>query len=199
MKVMTPTSKRRRGLSIVEVLVTGTLFGIILTMVAQAMVVGQRSQRTVSQKLVAVRNASLALDRIVRDCEAAVVDTRVRLRNPVSMNFGLTQIQGPREFAINRFHNPGAIGTPPVEVVVGYWMMKPPTELGTLQRMMYQANGFTPFSDFTATGRSVAMDVRDFRVSKTLNPATGLSTIVVELSVSTVGAPVKAEVSLEGP
>ncbi len=194
------SSKRRPGLSLVEVLVTGSLFVLILTMVGQAMVLGHRSQRSISTKLESVRRASLALDLLVRDALSARISSRVTYRNPgaTTVPGTLTTVSGGgQELRIDRFQRSDTtlFGDP---VSVGYWFVPgadPPTT-GTVQRIIYDPFE-NPIAGYTSDGKTLVRNVRDFQVSRVFDATTNLWTLNAQISVGTVGRPITAAVSLE--
>lgn len=201
---MTANSNRNRprGLTIVEVLITGSLFAVILGMVGQAMVLGHRSQRSLSTKLEAVRRASLALDLLVRDAQSARLSTRVTYRNPglSPVPTTLTTVSGGDEFRVDRFQQAavGLLGDP---VSVGYWLVPGAGVAdGTVNRTMYdRANPGNFINGYTANGRILVRDVRDFQVSMVQTAVPTLWSLNAQISVSTVGPPVTAAVTLEAP
>ena len=88
---------------------TGTLFAIVLSMIAQALVTGSRTQAQLSHKIAVHRQASMALDMLVRDAEMARYAANLRLiegaaNNPVPDVF--TKVQNspipPVELWISR-------------------------------------------------------------------------------------------------
>lgn len=182
-----------------EVLVTGSLFVLILTMVGQAMVLGHRSQRSISTKLESVRRASLALDLLVRDALSARISSRVTYRNPgaTTVPGTLTTVSGGHELRIDRFqrNDVSLFGDP---VSVGYWYAPgaDPPATGTVQRVLYDPLG-APTLGYTGAGKTLVRNVRDFQVSRTFDAATNLWTLNAQISVGTVGRPITAAVSLE--
>lgn len=198
---MTRTSRPPRilGLSLIEVMVAGALFGLFTSMVATALVMGHQVQNSSTGKLDAVRRATLALDRLVRDVEAARFRSKVTMGG-ATVAVAPTSPEGLNELLITRQALiPG--DTYPSTVRVGYWIdhgtPEDPAD-GTVRRVQYQGYGaLTPLPGETADGRILVRDVRDFLVSSEVSGP--LTIIKAQLRVSTVGPAVKAAVATEAP
>lgn len=179
-------------MTLVEVLVTGSLFAIVLTMVARAMVVGQHAQTTLSHKVDIVRKASTALDLLVRDAEAGQFITRLTYLHTgtvTALPAAFTVVDTPDELKVRRTAAGPTIYDLPHDIDVGYW--RDPADL-TLHRTLYDSG---PPQD-----KIIARDVGRFDFQVVPNATTGLSVVTVRVKVGTINDPVFAEFSLEnGP
>ena len=186
------------GLTLLEVLVTGTLFGIVMTMVGRALVLGHRAQSTISQKIQFHREASAALDMLVRDAQMARFSGNVNLNvasSPTTVPSTLTSVTVANEFRIDRMTQGATLYDVPIPISVGYWRRSSDK---TLRRTQYDASG-TVLAGTPAGGKVVGRDVQEFQVSLVPDATTGLSTLTAELTVSTLQEPLSTQVYLEIP
>ncbi len=155
------------GLTLLELIVAGALFAIFTGMVAQAMVMGHRAQRTVSSKLDSVRHASLALDLLMRDLQSAPSSAFVQL-NAVPVPATLTRPTPAQELRITRFRAAGLPSSVPTEVTAGYWLDDSTGEEGewTVRRILYDDAG-SPLPGEYSGGKIIVRDVREFEVMAT--------------------------------
>ena len=191
-------STNSRGLTLVEIMVTGTLFAIVLSMIAQALVTGSRTQAQLSHKIAVHRQASMALDSLVRDAEMARFSANIRLiegvaNNPVPDVF--TQVQNlpapPVELHISRTQSGATIYDVPEQIVVGYF--RDSTD-DTLRRVLYDDMGAI-IAGTPPDGKVLARDVRDFDVKMDLSGPSPVLT--ARLKVATLNDHVVQELSLE--
>lgn len=179
-------------MTLVEVLVTGSLFAVVLTMVARAMVVGQHAQTTLSHKVDIVRKASTGLDLLVRDAEAAQYSTRLTYLDNgtvTALPTTFTVVDTPDELRVRRTAAGATIYDLPHDIDVGYW--RDPADL-TLHRTIYDSG---PPQD-----KIIARDVGIFDFQVAPNATTGLSVVTARVKVGTINEPVFTEFSLEtGP
>lgn len=166
------------GITLIETIIMGAVFALVVSMVAQALVSSFRFQRRIEAKIQAVREASLAAQAIVRDLEAARTDRQVG-RGP-----------GPSFYSSNLFPSPASPATSadglgmalrvpsgaaaPDEYVseplrVCYWHEQPVVDrLGEIRRAAYRRDPLTgdyiPQEGGTA-GLVVARGIREFLVA----------------------------------
>lgn len=191
-------NRKTGGLTLLEVLVTGTLFGIVMTMVGRALVLGYRAQSTISQKIQVHREASAALDMLVRDAQLARFSGNVNLNiasSPTTVPTTLTSVTVANEFRIDRMTGGTTLYDAPVPISVGYWRRNSDK---TLRRTQYNSSG-TVLAGTPAGGKVVGRDVQEFQVSLVPDYTTGLSTLTAELTVSTIQEPLSTQVYLEIP
>lgn len=185
------SSRRPRGVTLIEILVSSALFGLFTGMVATALVLAHRTQDASVLRLDAIRRASVCLELMVRDIEAA------RYVSDVSMS-GATPPAAPgltpdnlNELQIKRLRKDpsSASFTSTDPVVVGYWF-DPGTGNpgdGMVRRVLY--DGYTdPLAVFPGEpedGRILVRDVVDFKVSS--YAAGALTFIKADLWVVSVG------------
>lgn len=184
-------------MTLIEVLVTGGLFAVVLTMIAQAMVVGHRAQSGLSHRIDVHRQAANALDLLVRDVEMARYSTFLRYQvglvgNPVPTS--VTVVDSPNELRVVRMQAGTTLYDAPERVVVSYW--RNPVD-STFRRTLYDSTGSAILSGTPPDGKVIARDVKRFDIKMEANPVTGLSTLTTRLNVATMGDPVKTEISLE--
>ena len=180
-------------------MVTGTLFAIVLSMIAQALVTGSRTQAHLSHKIAVHRQASMALDSLVRDAEMARFSANLRLiqgaaNNPVPNVF--TQVQNvpapPVELWISRTQSGATIYDEPEPIIVGYFRNSTDD---TLRRLLYDETGSAIIPGTPPDGKILARDVRDFEVKMDLS---GTSPVLTAgLKVATLNDHVVQELSLE--
>ncbi|MCA9779622.1 MAG: prepilin-type N-terminal cleavage/methylation domain-containing protein [Candidatus Eremiobacteraeota bacterium] len=188
-----------RGLTLVEIMVTGTLFAIVLSMIAQALVTGSRTQAQLSHKIAVHRQASMALDMLVRDAEMARYAANLRLivgaaNNPVPNVF--TKVQNspipPVELWISRVEAGATLYDPPEPIIVGYFRN---TDDNTLRRLLYDQTGTAVLAGTPADGKILARDVRDFDVK--IDNSGFSPVLTARLKVATLNEHVVQELSLE--
>jgi Tfp pilus assembly protein PilW len=188
-----------KGLTLVEVMVTGVLFAVVLSMIAQALVVGSRSQRELSHKIAVHRQASMALDAIVRDAEMARFRNNVtyvvgNVQNPVPSL--ATQIRNspvpPKELQFTRMEQGATIYDPPQPIKVGYFHN---TNDDTLRQVFYESDGSTILPGTPSDGKVLVRDVRDFDAKLVLSGA--LPVLTVRVQVATINEYVVTEVTME--
>lgn len=191
-------STNSRGLTLVEIMVTGTLFAIVLSMIAQALVTGSRTQAQLSHKIAVHRQASMALDSLVRDAEMARFSANIRLiegvaNNPVPDVF--TQVQNvpapPVELNISHTQSGATIYDEPEQIAVGYFRNSTDD---TLRRVLYDDTGAI-MAGTPPDGKVLARDVRDFDVKMDLSGPSPVLTARVK--VATLNDHVVQELSLE--
>lgn len=190
--------RNRKGLTLLEVLITGTLFGIVMTMVGRALVLGYRAQSNISQKIQVHREASTALDQLVRDAELARLSSRIYLvvaSSPQTVPSTAVSVTVANEFRIDHMAQGPTIYDDPVPISVGYWRRDSDK---TLRRTLYDAAG-VPLPNTPADGKIVGRDVQDFQVSLVPDPTTGLATLTAEATISTLERPLSTQVYLEIP
>jgi type II secretory pathway pseudopilin PulG len=194
-----PQTKSARGMTLIEVLVTGILFSVVLSMVAKAMVVGHQAQSSLSHKVHIHRQASTALDLLVRDAEVARFFSNVSFITPLGPTLPFpateTQANNPNELRITRMEGGTTIYDPPAQIHVGYWRSATDS---TLRRTLYMADGLTVIPGTDAGGKVVARDVKEFDAKMVGNLTTGLSVLTVRLKVGTMEERVTKSMSLEG-
>jgi type II secretory pathway pseudopilin PulG len=198
-----------KGLTLVEVMVTGTLFAVVLSMIAQALVVGSRSQRQLSHKIAVHRQASMALDALVRDAEMARYNANVRLivgavAGPVPATDAdadadiFTEVQNapapPTELQFTRMEPGATLYDPPRQIKVGYYRN---TTDDTLRQVYYESDGTTIVSGTPPDGKVLVRDVRDFDVKLVISAVTNLPVLTARIQVATINEHVVTEVTLE--
>ena len=161
---------RRRGLTLVEILVSSALFGLFTGMVATALIIAHRTEDASVLRLDAIRRASVALDLMVRDLEAAQSD------GDVSLNGNTPPVTTPEKpelvpggLLITRYRqNPAAPGVPTAlqSVKVRYWYDPGTGEpgKGMVRRILCDYSG-TPLTTEPSDGRILVRDVIDFQIS----------------------------------
>lgn len=183
-------------MTLIEVLVTGVLFSVVLTMIAQAMVTGHRSQRSLSHKIDIYRKASTALDFLIRDVESAQLRAALSYisggaPNPVPTT--TTVVDGPNELRIARSEGGATIYDTPAQIFVGY--RRDSTD-STLRRTVYDSVA-NPLPGTPALGRVIAKDVKAFDVKLTEDTSTSLWALTVRLQIGTIGEPLTKEIWVE--
>lgn len=192
-------NRRRYGVTLIEVLVTGAMFGLFTSMVAGAMKLAHQSQDASVTKVELVRLASVALDGLARDLEAARYSAMV-LMNGSSVPTSPTSPEGLQELQISRFRNdptqPGENAAEPVKV--GYWFAPPSaSNAGELRRTLYQAHSvpLQPVPGESADGRVLARGVKRLLVHSQTND--GITFIKADIWVGSLGHPVSMAVAME--
>ena len=155
-------------------MVTGTLFAIVLSMIAQALVTGSRTQAQLSHKIAVHRQASMALDSLVRDAEMARFSANIRLIEGVANN--------PVPDVFTQFQN---VPAPPVGLNISH------TQSGAT---IYDDTGAI-MAGTPPDGKVLARDVRDFDVKMDLSGPSPVLTARVK--VATLNDHVVQELSLE--
>ncbi len=175
------------------------MFGLFTGMVAGAMKMARQSQDASVTKVELVRLASMALDGLARDLEAARYSSMV-LMNGSSVPNSPTSPEGLQELQISRFRNdpsqPGESNTEPVKV--GYWFVPPSaSNSGELRRTLYQAHSvpLQPVPDESADGRVLARGVKRLLVHSQTND--GITFIKTDIWVGSLGHPVSTVVAME--
>ena len=194
-------SRRPRGMTLVEVLVTGVLFSVILGMIAQAMAMGYQSQRNLSQKVDTYRKASTALDLLIRDVEVAQNTSFLRYfgggsTGAVPAGPVPTEVNHPDEFQITRTEGGVTIYDPPSQIMVGYRRLATDS---TLRRTLYDPTVPTFLPGTPPTGRIVAKDVNSFDIRLDADPSSSLSILTVRIQVGTIAEPLTKQIWVEGP
>lgn len=166
------SSKRRpRGLTLIEILVSAALFGLFTGMVATALIMAHRTEDASVLRLDAIRRASVCLDLLVRDIEAA------RYISDVTMN-GALPLPAPGNTPVDvdelqikrlRRYSGSTSLTSTEEVVLGYWFDQgtgAPGK-GMVRRIVYDGttDPLVPFPGEPPDGRILVRDVIDFKVS----------------------------------
>lgn len=203
-------SRNRRGITLIELMVAGALFGLFTGMVAGALMMAQRAQDQSVAKLDAIRHASLAEDLLARDIEAARFSTEVTMDNlPLP-----TTAQRPlwdHPLMIRRWRM-DPTGTDPdwTEAVIAIYWFEPnpdepttvtttsarPTLPGRVRRTLFDTS-LNPVPGETAAGRVLVRDAKDFQV---MTEGSGAITLTkADIWVSTVGYPVTTYVATEIP
>lgn len=189
-------------MTLLEVIVTGALFSIVLTMVAQALVAGQRTQSLLSHKIAVYRQASMALDQLVRDAQAG------RVISNLQYSVGGSVVSFPSDFTQAKFEPPSPPTellvslrkegltpySPSVPVRVGYWRNVADS---TLRRTLYDGSTGAPLAGTDPSGKVLVRDVKDFDFKLAVNPSTSLNTFTARIRISTIAEPVSAEIALE--
>jgi type II secretory pathway pseudopilin PulG len=186
-------------MTLIEILVASALFGLFTGMVAGALVLAHRAQDKSVTKLDAIRRASLALDLLVRELEAAQYDKKVSM-NGAAVPANPTQPAGVNELQIRRNRAyPGS--TFPDSVIAGYWFDPGTGEVGKgmVRRTLYSVylSPLEPVEGESADGRVLVRDVKNFLISRTV--AGSLTTIRADIFLSTVGSPISTTVALQPP
>jgi prepilin-type N-terminal cleavage/methylation domain-containing protein len=196
----------RRGLTLIEILVASALFGLFTGMVAGALIMAHRSQDASVSKLDAVRRATLALDLLVRDVEAAQYVSDVTMNGATPPAKAGSPAQGTvpvglNELQITRYRQypTSTYLTSLQRLVAGYWYDQgdPLVEGdGMIRRVLYDSysSPLAPLAGEHADGRVLVRDVRDFRVSS--YALGGLTMLESEIWLGTLGNPVRATVAL---
>jgi prepilin-type N-terminal cleavage/methylation domain-containing protein len=110
-------SCRQEGMTLIEVLIAGAVFGIFSTMVCQAVVVAFRAQKTSEAKVHALRQGSLMLDHLRREL---AVGNKLINPDPVGNNFAFIPTQGD-PLLFERNVAPGTAPDGDSTVEVWYW------------------------------------------------------------------------------
>lgn len=188
---------------------TGTLFAIVLSMIAQALVVGSRTQTQLSHKIAVHRQASMALDALVRDAEMARYNANVRLivgtvEGPVPATDSdtdpdiFTEVENtpadPKELQFTRMEQGATQYLPPQRIKVGYYRN---IADDTLRQVYYESDGITIRPGTPPDGKVLASDVQDFDVKLELSAVTGLNVLTARIQVATINEHVVTEVTLE--
>lgn len=198
---MTDISSRRRGVTLVEVLITGTLFGLFTGMVAGAMKLAHQAQANSVSKVELVRLASVALDSLARDLEAGRYSSMV-LMNGAPVPTEPVAPEGLQELQVSRFRDdPRLPGEHNAEAVkAGYWFL-PPSESspGEIRRTVYQAYTvpLRPVPGESEDGRVLARGVQRFLVHREV--IDGITFIKADIWVGSLGNPISTAVALEKP
>ena len=198
---MIAISKRRRGVTLVEVLITGTLFGLFTGMVAGAMKMARQAQDSSVAKVEMVRLASVALDSLARDLEAGRYSSMV-LMNGAPVPTEPVAPEGLQELQISRFRdNPLLPGENNAESVrAGYWFIPPnDSSPGEIRRTVYQAYTvpLQPVPGESEDGRVLARGVKRFLVRREVTD--GITFIKADIWVGTLGNPISTAVAMEKP
>lgn len=181
-----------RGVTLIEILVASALFGMFTGMVATALIMAHRTQESSAVKLDAIRRASLCLNLLVRDIEAAryVSDVTMNGATPPAAP-GLTPV-GVDELQVARLRKHPSFGLPYVTqaVTVGYWYDQGSGELGKgmVRRVLYDPNSGPPMDVFPGEdtdGRIIVRDVIDFKASSYVQG--GLTFIKADIWVTSLG------------
>lgn len=180
-------------------LVTGTLFAVVLSMIAKALVVGSRTQSTLSHKIAVHRQASMALDAIVRNAEMARLTGNVELMEgatPTTVPTVFTSIQNdpspPKELLLSVKEGGATIYDAPLPIVVGYFLNKADN---TLREMHYPDDGtWLAIPGTPADGKVLARDVRQFDVKLESNP---VPVLTVRVRVASIAEPIVTQTTLE--
>lgn len=195
----------------IELLVTGSLFGLFTGMVGGALVLAQRTQEQAVVKLDAIRHASLAEDLLARDIEAARFSSRVTLDNaPLPADALRPTADQPLMVARLRQDPASTYDDVTEEVVAVYWFephpeedgvvtadSPPPSKPGQLRRTLFEAASMTPVDGETEDGRVLARNVRDFQVLS--DSSSGVALTRADLWVDSLGHPITCYVACEAP
>ncbi len=198
---MTGISNRGRGVTLVEVLITGTMFGLFTGMVAGAMKMARQAQDCSVAKVEMVRLASVALDSLARDLEAGRYSSMV-LMNGAPVPTEPVAPEGLQELQISRFRdNPLLPGENNAESVrAGYWFIPPnDSSPGEIRRTVYQAYTvpLQPVPGESEDGRVLARGVKRFLVRREVTD--GITFIKADIWVGTLGNPISTAVAMEKP
>lgn len=171
----------RAAFTLVEVMVAGAVMSLILTMVGQALVMGLESQQRSTEKVQAVRQATIALELLARDYsmvyQSGVVNLLATPTRPGVAN----------ELRITNYRtatNPEV----PERVTKGYWYV--PSDK-TVRRLVYQDGTTTPMPDQPPDGKIIARDVREFLVSS--QTVGSLTVLRAEMYVAEIAEPIIIE------
>lgn len=203
--------RRALGITLLELMVTGSLFGLFTGMVASALVMAQRTQDKTVVKLDAIRHASLAEDLLARDIEAARFSSRVTVDNlPLPSGSLRPTAEQPLMVARLRQDPSSSHDDATEEVVAVYWFephpqeslpvtadSDPPSRPGKLRRTLFDAASMAPVEGESEHGRVLARDVRDFQVAS--DSSAGVWLTRVDLWVNSVGHPITCFVASESP
>lgn len=180
-------------------MVTGTLFAIVLSMIAQALVTGSRTQAQLAHKITVHRQASMALDALVRDAEMARFSANIRLiegvaNNPIPDVFTIVKNvpAPPVELWISRTQSGATLYDEPEQIIVGYFQNSTDD---TLRRFLYDETGTAILAGTPPDGKVMARDVRDFDIKMDLSGPSPVLT--ARLKVATLNDYVVQELSLE--
>jgi type II secretory pathway pseudopilin PulG len=198
---MTVKSKRNSGITLIELMVTGVLFGLFTGMVAGALVQAHRVQDKSVAKLDAIRHASLAEDIMSRDIESGRYAENVNIFSAGAPpatgtypTFGTTPLLA-NPLLITRYRkHPNPAITFPQEVNIAYWFEPnaDPELPGKVRRAILSPTFPAPGVPEAGSERVVARDVFDFQVST--DPS---SMIRLDMWVNTVQDPVTILVATE--
>lgn len=207
---MTTSFRRSVGMTLIELLVAGSLFGLFTSMVAAALVQAHWLQDQSVAKLDAVRHASLAQDIIARDIESARYASRVLMEStdsppPASgvppAPFGARPVFGDALVITRHRRDPDPSITFPQQYHVAYWFEPgaTPAAPGRIRRATYfPAPPDTTGSIAPEAGseRVIAKEVLDFQVS-TDTTSSAVSTVRVDIWAKTLPRPVTTFVATE--
>lgn len=183
---------RRGGYTLVEVLVSGAILALFITMVSHALVVAYRTFTVTSKKSVDFRQATVALERMTRELRAA---DKVYLPDP---NVAPWSAYG--------FYTPEVGVNPPM--IFRTYDASGPRVLGyrwdrtarTVQRLIYDPT-FDPAATSTQNvleTKKVSWEADDFKIQR-MDPSltSGVPFLHVELKLGTVPNPIPMEVRLK--
>lgn len=194
-------SARRRAITLVEVLVAGALMGIFMTMVARALVMGFRTQARASEKVQAVREATMALDEIARDVSTADPQAALSLSlglPPTALTSTPTRADVSKEFRISGWHRYDGYPAYPDGVITGYWYVPATaTAPGSLRKIVYDSYSLNPLPSQLPNGKILVRNVRDFLVSRQV--VGGADVVRCELFVDQIAKPVVLEIGVNKP
>ena len=198
---MISTSKafhRTRGVTLMEILITGSLFGLFTGMVAGAMKMAHQSQEASVAKIELVRRASVALDQLVRDLESARYSSAA-LINGAELPTERTSPEGLNELQISRYRdNPALPGQDAEPVKVGYWFVPPSaTNSGEIRRTVYQAHSvpLQPVPEESADGRVLARGVKRFLLCRQVTD--DITFLKADIWVGSMAHPISTAVAME--
>lgn len=184
--------RARRGHSLLEVLVTGAILGLFMTMVCHALVVAYRAYTVTATKSTDYRQATVALERLTRELRAS---DKVFQPDPSASPWST---YGP--------YTPEVGTNPPVVFrtydatgprVVGYrW----DSSTNILQRLLYDP-GFDPAvaaSQAVLETKKVTWKVDDFKIQR-VDPAlsSGVPFLHLEMKIKSVEDPIQTEVRVK--
>lgn len=199
-------SRHLRGISLIEILVMGTVFALVTTMVAEAMVKSYRFHRRIEGKIQSTRQASLAAQQIVRDLEAARNDRQVTTALSSPPAFFPTPLADadasqPLVIALRMPMNL----PPPDEykseyVKVAYWHVASADGLGEIRRARYTYDLTTSswVSRDGPAGKAIARGIRQFQISG-VERSDGLRAVAFEIAAGEKGAPLAFTTVLTPP
>ncbi|MGE0490383.1 MAG: type II secretion system protein J [Vulcanimicrobiota bacterium] len=192
---------KSRGISLIEVLVAGALMAIFMTMVGRALVLGFRTQARSSEKVQAVREATMALDEIARDVSTADPQAALSLSlglPPTALTSTPTRADVTQEFRISGWHRREGYPGFPDSIITGYWFVPATaTSPGSLRKMVYDSYSLSPLPSQLPTGKILVRDVREFLVSRQV--VGGADVVRCELYVNQIGKPVVLEIGVNKP
>ncbi len=195
---MISISRRPPGVTLMEVLITGTMFGLFTGMVAGAMKMAHQSQESSVAKIELVRRASVTLDQLVRDLESARFSSSA-LINGSEVPIEPISPEGLNELQIRRFRDdPTTPGEDAEAVKVGYWFVPPSSSnSGEIRRTIYQAHSvpLQPVPEESADGRVLARGVKKFHLWRQVEG--DITYLKANIWVGSLAHPISTAIAME--